>query len=319
MMFLLVCIVLSVAMLFSLIIESYFTSLFQERTKRGPRQFEESNAFGNGILKQRSFRCIEEKPKTFASTGDIVNNFNFLYPLNNKNACSKGNVDILIPVHSAASSFKRRYFIRRILKRQLVYNRKGNIKLLFFVGLSALDSSTDTLERLHVESKTFGDIIHVYENNTQTMTGGKAISVLHWISSYCNTSEFVLKIDEDVLINISPLVISLYKTRYKHQEFVIGALRSNITPARSPKVKWYMSRQEYPNSTYPPFVVSTAMGFPTSTALLLYRQALRTQLIHLNDVFITGICSKKLGIPVLNSPNYVFTHRYRLNKLVFFK
>ena len=67
------------------------------------------------------------------------------------------------------------------------------------VGMS--DNQNDE-QSLRKESEKYGDLIEFgfidyYYNNTL-----KAVSLLHWIQKYCNQSKFILKTDDDVLVNI---------------------------------------------------------------------------------------------------------------------
>ncbi|NXK23795.1 B3GT5 galactosyltransferase, partial [Arenaria interpres] len=66
-------------------------------------------------------------------------------------------------------------------------------------------------------------------------------------------------------------------------------------PIRNRKSKWYVSREEYPGKTYPPFCSGTGYVLSTDVVSQIYNVSKSVFFIKLEDVFI-GLCLDKLKI-----------------------
>ncbi|NWU70488.1 B3GT5 galactosyltransferase, partial [Pterocles burchelli] len=93
-------------------------------------------------------------------------------------------------------------------------------------------------------------------------------------------------------------------------------------PIRKIKSKWYVSREEYPGNTYPPFCSGTGYVLSTDVASQIYSVSESVPFIKLEDVFI-GLCLDKLKIhpEELHSEQTFFPERIkfsvsRLKKIV---
>ncbi|NXI49076.1 B3GT5 galactosyltransferase, partial [Chloroceryle aenea] len=85
-------------------------------------------------------------------------------------------------------------------------------------------------------------------------------------------------------------------------------------PIRKTESKWYVSREEYPGNTYPPFCSGTGYVLSTDVATQIYNVAESTSFIKLEDVFI-GLCLDKLKIQPeeLHSEQTFFPERIRFS------
>ncbi|NXT27516.1 B3GT5 galactosyltransferase, partial [Syrrhaptes paradoxus] len=93
-------------------------------------------------------------------------------------------------------------------------------------------------------------------------------------------------------------------------------------PIRMIMSKWYVSREEYPGNTYPPFCSGTGYVLSTDVASQIYNVSETVSFIKLEDVFI-GLCLGKLKIhpEELHSEQTFFPERItfslsRLKKIV---
>lgn len=234
------------------------------------------------------------------------------YIINKNDACRHGNVTLIIPIHSGVINFERRGKMRAL--NQGIYSRDKRNKalLLFFVGVPSNSVSSDVMaiqKKLQEESLTYHDIIQINVEDTYHNVVRKHISVLYWITRYCNNSRYVMKMDDDVKVNMESSIGAMIKVKRKHSNFVIGDRRENRSPHRNKGSKYYIPKDRYPNTTWPPYVAGGLIGYPTSTAVLLYRQAIQLEPIWLDDVFISGICAQKLGIPVIVDEGFRYDHK----------
>lgn len=229
------------------------------------------------------------------------------YSINKPKACTERKIDVVIPVHSAITNFKRREVARKELQGRYAKRKQTHTLMIFFVGLpsNSLKNVSAFQNKLWYESKVYNDIIQININDTYKNLAHKATAVLQWLATYCANTELVLKIDDDVRINPLPMLDLLYRHKLMTPDFVVGHRRSGIRPQRSKESQWYVSCEEFPNATYPKFVFGPAIGYSTSTVIKLYQKARRTKMIWLDDVFVTGICREKLGIPIYHSPQFL--------------
>ncbi|NWJ04777.1 B3GT5 galactosyltransferase, partial [Crypturellus undulatus] len=66
-------------------------------------------------------------------------------------------------------------------------------------------------------------------------------------------------------------------------------------PIRKAGSKWYVSIEEYPGDTYPPFCSGTGYVLSTDVASKIYEISGSIRFIKLEDVFV-GLCLDKLKI-----------------------
>ncbi|NWT23568.1 B3GT5 galactosyltransferase, partial [Pheucticus melanocephalus] len=85
-------------------------------------------------------------------------------------------------------------------------------------------------------------------------------------------------------------------------------------PIRTRRSKWYVSREEYPGATYPPFCSGTGYVLSSDVASQIYNISESVPFIKLEDVFI-GLCLDKLKIQLeeLHSEQTFFPERIRFS------
>lgn len=65
----------------------------------------------------------------------------------------------------------------------------------------------------------------------------------------------------------------------------------------------------YPEKTYPNYLSGTGYVMSLDVASKLYKSALVTPLLHLEDVFITGMCAKRSKLRPVNHPGFSYVQR----------
>ncbi|NXT92219.1 B3GT5 galactosyltransferase, partial [Anhinga rufa] len=85
-------------------------------------------------------------------------------------------------------------------------------------------------------------------------------------------------------------------------------------PIRRRVSKWYVSREEYPRKTYPPFCSGTGYVLSTDIASQIYNVSESVSFIKLEDVFI-GLCLAKLKVQPeeLHSEQTFFPQKIRFS------
>ncbi|KAK3607174.1 hypothetical protein CHS0354_007089 [Potamilus streckersoni] len=120
-------------------------------------------------------------------------------------------------VHSAVLKFDRRKSLRETWANpRLLQNHPAWI--VFLVGKTKSSTSQKALE---IESETFsdvvqGDFIDDYHNLTH-----KGIHGYRWIVKYCEKVQFILKIDDDVFVNIFLVIRELLPKYQEGQRLIV--------------------------------------------------------------------------------------------------
>ena len=150
-------------------------------------------------------------------------------------------------------------------------------------------------DALSFEADTYGDIIQgdfldSYRNLTY-----KAIMGLRWVSTYCKHAKFLLKTDDDVFVNIFNLV-ALLRNRTEPAKKSLMCITMPSVVLRDKGNKWYVTRDEYPNDTYPTYCGGLAFLLTTDVADALFEASLDTPFFWIDDIYVTGILASKVGV-----------------------
>jgi beta-1,3-galactosyltransferase 1 len=134
-------------------------------------------------------------------SNSILNSHNYTYTLNpEKRICYSQNVIILIYIHSSPKNLKYRQFVREAWSNRVLF---PNIRTVFMMGL-ANDSQENNL--LEYEFNEYGDIVQENFLDTYRNLTIKAVMALKWIKDYCPNINYIVKLDEDVLMNTFALL-----------------------------------------------------------------------------------------------------------------
>lgn len=216
-------------------------------------------------------------------------------------------IQLLILITSHPTQTDQRMAIRQTWG---YYNNRYNISIAFMLGRS-LHKSVD--QALFNENSLHGDLItgnFIDSYNNLTL---KTISYLEWVDKNCNRAKYILKTDDDVFINI-PRLMHFLETRYK-KRVIYGRTCFKWKTDRNPKSKYYLTVEEYPVMFYPLFCTGPAYVLTGDIVHDLYMRALKTAYIKLEDVFLTGIVAKSLGIRRITAHDF-FNRRVRFDLCV---
>lgn len=182
-----------------------------------------------------------------------------------------------------------------------------NPKPVFLVGLSA-DENVNLMAR--DEAKIYQDLIieNVFEDYKNLTL--KTMFALKQFIRLSPEAKYFMKIDDDVFLNTFNLEPLLRK--YRDCRGIIGSKEPIRVPQRDKESKWHVPVWMYPEDKFPHFVNGPSYIITGSIVESIYRKALETPLITLEDVFITGIVGHyALDYPLFDSPSfrdYPFLH-----------
>ncbi|KAL3851937.1 hypothetical protein ACJMK2_015629 [Sinanodonta woodiana] len=220
--------------------------------------------------------------------------FRSKYLLNNPIICAgfPHNLTFLILVHSAVQYFHKRKALRETWANPLLLTEHSS-RLVFIVGRtenSFIQRHLEDEERVHKDIVQ-GDFIDDYHNLTH-----KAVLGHRWIQEHCQNTKFVLKVDDDVVINIFKLIEDVLPVLSNSSNTIACRVRKTVTVDR--RGKWAVSYDYFPGYVNYPFELCPGAFalMPLQTSLMLFRASHVTPFIWLDDVYVYGILIKIANI-----------------------
>ncbi|XP_069188016.1 beta-1,3-galactosyltransferase 5 [Procambarus clarkii] len=199
---------------------------------------------------------------------------------------------VLAAVVTAVENRLRRQFVRRTWGHPSLAQDTG-VKPLFVVG-EVQDPKQQAM--LIEESEQHHDMIQANFIDSYVNLSYKTTALLTWATRHCPNTPFILKIDDDVILN--PIAL---------REFLLAYLRYNPHPVNilgnvrhcDPVVrwgKWAMPVDIYPDHEYPSYVAGPSYLVPIAIVPTLLDAISRTRFLFLEDVYTTGLAAKRAGI-----------------------
>ena len=164
--------------------------------------------------------------------GPVINDvLSFQYPLSIP-SCRETLMkkSVFVAVISATENFNRRKMIRQTWYNHLKTLRQEElVDLAGFAFILGITKDEITQIKIQEESKTWGDIIQIeftdiYENLTY-----KVAALLNWFYRFCGSVDFVLKVDDDVYVNVD--ILAHFVKLYNESNYIMfgSSPNQNIT------------------------------------------------------------------------------------------
>ena len=152
------------------------------------------------------------------------------------------------------------------------------------------------------ESDTYKDLaitdnVDVYKNLTL-----KTIAAFNWARQFCPEADFLLKTDDDMFIHLKRLLYTIKSLRsstaaLSPNGIIVGNVAAGWKPVRNPQSKYFITQEQYTETSYPPFVTGPSYLISRPAFDLLQQAAMNRPFFHLEDVFITGIVAESVDVP----------------------
>ncbi|KAI9563390.1 hypothetical protein GHT06_010853 [Daphnia sinensis] len=230
--------------------------------------------------------------------GPVINDVtSFNYPISIapcQNVTNAVNRTVFVAVISAPDNFEQRNLIRETWRTHLMEENKKYVFLQGFAFFLGRTENTVTQSKIEEESKFHKDIIQIEMTDTYNNLSVKSAGLFNWLHRNCAKMDFVLKVDDDVYVNVRNLVFFAQLTPYDHYSKSIFGSPGFFSPNRVGK--WRISYQEWPWNQYPPYIMGPAVLIPGSTIMPLLAAIQTTPILPFEDVYYTGICTEKAGI-----------------------
>ncbi|XP_051204079.1 beta-1,3-galactosyltransferase GALT1 isoform X1 [Lolium perenne] len=189
-------------------------------------------------------------------------------------------VDLFIGIFSTANNFKRRMAVRRTWM-QYDAVRSGKVVVRFFVGLHKNEVVN---EELWNEARTYGDIQLMPFVDYYSLILWKTIAICIYGTNVLS-AKYVMKTDDDAFVRVDEILSSLHQVNISHG-LLYGRVNSDSQPHRDPYSKWYITSEEWPEESYPPWAHGPGYIVSQDIAKEVYRKHKRGELkmFKLEDV-----------------------------------
>lgn len=260
-------------------------------------------------------RLSQQAVQAILLTEDTPSPHGYQYIINHPELCNTTEaIRLLIVVHSAPDHLKTRLTIRQTFGS--VAARGKEVKMIFALGRV---TRSDLMSKIVEEDRLYGDILQEDFHDTYRNLTLKTIMMVKWASVFCPNANYLLKIDDDCFLNPYNLLTFLEQrqTDNDHELAIFGKVFKNATPFRQEDSKWHVPVHQYPHFVFPDFAVGPSYILTRRAVPLLYRVALKTKHLVLEDVFLNGLCATKANISRINDDRFLVdvTHDLCLSKL----
>ena len=138
-----------------------------------------------------------------------------------------------------------------------------------------------------------GDFLDSYRNLTR-----KTLLGLSWASRHCAATRFVVKVDQDTLVDFPRLLDFLLRHEPRLRHAVVGKLY--FDSRRLSAGKWRVGPEEYPFSRYPTFAGGPCYLLSTAAVAGLVNVSRFLPPLAMEDVQVTGVLARAAGVPRLH-------------------
>ncbi|XP_048338191.1 beta-1,3-galactosyltransferase 4-like [Sphaerodactylus townsendi] len=167
----------------------------------------------------------------------------------------------------------------------------GALRTFFVVGLPGDPSRQAALEE---EARQHGDLIQGRFVDTYANLTLKTLALLGWAASRCPAAAFVLKVDDDVFMNLPALAAHLDALRDPWGLY-LGRIHWRVRPDRNPASRHHVPAALYPGDVFPPYCSGTAYVLSGDAVAAVLDAARHVPLVPVEDAFV-GLCAWRAGI-----------------------
>ena len=150
---------------------------------------------------------------------------------------------ILAPHH-----FEKRHQIRSTWGNKIL---SSDFRLIFTIGLSEDEIINKKVKK---EYENYRDIVQIdnFIDSYYNMTF-KIMKSFKWISKYCSNAKYILRLNDDVIVNTFSLVEHFKSIPHK-MNHIYGNAFYETSPIRIKDHKFFISEREYSKSKYDDYV-----------------------------------------------------------------
>lgn len=192
--------------------------------------------------------------------------------------------DAIVVVHSATGHFRRRQDYRETYGNP-EFTHPYLLKVIFFVGLP---DDLSTQAELDFEHAHHRDVVQANFVDTYQNLSLKAVSVFRWLVERCPPPHLIIKMDDDVLLDVHKLFEEFTPMPPYHNNLMVHCHAYEDAPVERVG-KWKLSRRQYALDAFPDYCSGALVLLQLPAVEELYYAALDSAVLWVDDVYIYGV------------------------------
>lgn len=204
---------------------------------------------------------------------------------------------IVILVHSSPENIERRQMFRDFWTHSDVRTRT-----YFLLGSA---KSAPLQRAVEKENAEYNDIIQGNFVDSMRSSTYKHVMGLKWFTYNCAGARYVVKMDDNVFINI-PHVYDYLLNSAGSTEFIMGSyVPPDLVPRNGPMA---ITNEEYGRSYFPGFLNTSSVIYSSDVAIELYRTSRSSVYFWMDSVFVTGHLRLQINATLVEMGNRILHH-----------
>ncbi|KAJ2945395.1 hypothetical protein O0L34_g199 [Tuta absoluta] len=209
--------------------------------------------------------------------------------LTNFQVCDDCKEDFLmvVVIFSALGHTKNRAAIRETWGKQW-----DCVKVVYLVGTTADREVNQKIQQENVAHRDIiqGNFVDTYRNLTY-----KHVMALKWVAYNCPKAKYVVKTDDDLVVNTTRLYEVLKAKTFGENNFTACGIIYHAPVLRTYS-KWSVTREEYSDDFYPDYCNGPFIIYSADVARRLLTASRKARFFWIDDVFVTGILADMVGV-----------------------
>ena len=223
----------------------------------------------------------------------VTHERHYKYLINNENLCKDlTDQKIVILIYSAIKNSNKRVSLRNTWADPRIVDKK-RFSVVFLLGKTNEKTEQDLI---NAESEKYNDIVQGDFLDVYNNLPDKGLLGFQWILDYCQNARIVLKVDDDVFVDIFKVL-----DEYADKSYESGYLGCHVREIRyspiSREGRWALDEKYFPGQTFFPF--RHCNGYfvllsPDIVAKILELSAVTEPRLWVDDVYLFGLVPSKL-------------------------
>ncbi|CAL4120327.1 unnamed protein product [Meganyctiphanes norvegica] len=209
------------------------------------------------------------------------------FPVDEPNFCSDNpGLEVIAYVASTIAAIDRRNITRHTWGS--AYKQGLRMRVVFMVG-----RPVDVMEEkiLHTESEVYHDMIQGDYTEDYHLVTYKILSSLHWVSSRCPSVPWVIRADDDILVD--PFLLHKLLPRVEED-----GINCYLWPKSHVKRtgKWAVTKQEWSYKYYPPYCAGAfVLHHHQLLSRILEASCSIPMMVWMEDTYVFGFLAGEAG------------------------
>ena len=167
----------------------------------------------------------------------------------------------------------------------------AGVRMNFVLGRS-LDQRR--MAQIHDEANMYDDIILFDFIDAYEQLTIKSMMLLTWANRFCSNVDFIVKVDDDMLLNVYALIANLLVHKENGSHHIIG----NDSGERlvNPDNEWVLPHIQFPFKMVPSFMTGPIYALTSHATSRIAETSRYVPILRLEDVYVTGVVRKVAGL-----------------------